>query len=404
MPPINDHIASLIIKHLQETITADEAQTLEQWIDASDDNRSKFNRLTNGETLSEDLMAHGLSDQQIQDQVYTQLPEVKDALTVIPKTNWMRYASLAAAVLVIAFASIWLLRPKQTPVINESEKQVPVAANIPPGGNKATLTLADGTVIDLDKAGTGTIATEGKTKVNKKEDGQLEYKSAIGNRQSAIAYNVLATPRGGQYQLLLPDGSKVWLNAASSIRYPTEFDEKERVVEIEGEAYLEVASFVSKVKKRPFIVKTNKLEIEVLGTNFNINAYSDEEAVLTTLLEGKVRVHYNTINEDIFLQRGQQASLDKNKQQLSKLNNPDVDGAVAWRYGYFQFNGADVKAVLRQILRWYNDVSVEYQGEIPRRTFGGKISRQNNLSQVLEILESNGVHFRIEGRKIIVSL
>lgn len=407
MPSNNDHIAGLIIKHLQETISAEETQTLTQWIATSDDNKAKFDRFTNGETLSEDLMAFSLSDQQIKDQVYTQLPEVQEALTVIvtPKRHWMRWASVAAAVLVIAFAGIWMLRSKETSTTNGSEQQVPVATtNIPPGGNKATLTLADGTVIDLDKAGMGTIATEGKTKVNKKEDGQLEYKSATGNRLSAIAYNVLATPRGGQYQLLLPDGSKVWLNAASSIRYPTEFAGNERRVEVTGETYFEIARNANKPFRVTVLPPAGGAglagEIEVVGTHFNINAYPDEKSIKTTLLEGKVKVSHD--GKMALLKPGQQSQLKSGSGTILISDNADLEQAVAWKNGFFQFNNDDLRTVMRALSRWY-DVEIEYQGKVPNEMFGGRIDRNSNVSEVLTVLEQNQVHFKIQGKKIIVT-
>jgi transmembrane sensor len=425
MPFNNDHIAHLIIKHLQETITADETQTLEQWIAASDDNRAKFTRLTNGETLSEDLMAHGLSDQQIKDQVYSQLPEVQDALTVIvtPKRNWMRWASVAAAVLVIAFAGIWLLRSKETSTTDGSEQQVPVATtNIPPGGNKATLTLADGTVIDLDKAGNGTIATEGKTKVNKKEDGQLEYQLSKGNKQSAITYNMLATPRGGQYQLLLPDGSKVWLNAASSIKYPTEFAGNERRVEVTGETYFEIA----RNQNKPFRVTVlppaggagRGGEIEVVGTHFNVNAYGDEQPIVTTLLEGKIKIspvevvskqsagvdmknHKPQTTNYKLLLPGEEAQIG-DKADIKVRKNVDTESAVSWMKGFFDFQKASMKTVMLQVSRWYN-VDVQYKGAIPAQTFEGNIDRNIPLNELLMLLQQMGpTKFTIEGRTVKV--
>lgn len=402
--PLNDNIADLIIKHLQETITAEETKSLEQWMAASEENRTKFNRIVNGDTLREDMLLFIESDQRIRERVYAKLPEVQDALTVTPKRSWMRWASVAAAVLVIAFASIWLLRSKETTTTNGAEQQVPMAATIPAGGNKATLTLADGTVIDLDKAGNGTIATEGKTKVTKTENGQLEYKSSTGTRQSAITYNLLSTPRGGQYQLILPDGSKVWLNAASSIKYPTEFSGNERRVEVTGETYFEIVRNTEK----PFRVTVMPPsggpgrggEIEVVGTHFNINAYGDEPSIKTTLLEGKVKVSYD--GKFALLRPGQQSQLKSGTSTLEIIDNADLEQAVAWKNGFFQFDNADLRSVMRQLSRWY-DLDVEYQGKLPNETFGGRIDRSSNASEVLNVLEQNQIHFKIQGKKIIVT-
>ncbi|MCS3800876.1 FecR domain-containing protein [Niastella sp. OAS944] len=394
----------MIIKHLQETITAEESITLEQWLAASEENRSKFDRIANEKTLREDLLSFIESDQRIKERVYAKLPEVQDALIVTPKRNYMRWLSVAAAVLVVGGAGIWMLRSKEASTTKGTEQQVPMATTIPAGGNKATLTLADGTVIDLDKAGNGTIATEGKTKVNKKEDGQLEYKSTTSTRQSSITYNLLSTPRGGQYQLILPDGSKVWLNAASSIKYPTAFSDNERIVEITGEAYFEIANVINKAEneKVPFVVKANEIEVEVLGTHFNMNVYSDEDAVRTTLLEGRVKLKLNGTDTYSILQPGQQATWNKKSDEIKKFRDVDVEEVVAWKNGYFQFSNSDIKAVMRQLERWY-DVKVEYHGTLPDKEFVGTLPRSLDLSKVLMLLEKQNVHFKIDGRKIIVS-
>jgi transmembrane sensor len=406
--PLNNHIADLIIKHLQDTITTDETQVLEQWIAADEKNRVLYDQLTNSDWVREQLVAHVESEQRIKEQVYAQLPEVQDALNVTPKRLWMRYASIAAAVLVIIAGSIWYLMPKQSATTDVPQQQIPVAATIPAGGNKATLTLADGTVIDLDKAGLGTIAKEGKTTVNKKEDGQLEYKSVIGNRQSAITYNLLSTPRGGQYQLLLPDGSKVWLNAASSIRYPTAFAGNDRRVEVTGEVYFEVATDT----KKPFKVTilpppagggSRGGEVEVLGTHFNINAYGDENdaQIKVTLLEGSVKIKPE--GEGLKLKKnlkpGQQAIVGERK--IDIINDVDVWQVVAWKNGKFVFTNSNIQLIMRQIERWY-DVNVEYEGIISDERYNGEFYRDARLSEVLMLLKASDVHFVLKGRTLIV--
>lgn len=420
--PLNNNIADLIIKHLQDTISAEESQTLEQWIAASEENRSKFNRIVNGDTLREDLLLFIDSDQRIRERVYAKLPDVHNTLIVTPKRSWMRWVSVAAAVLVITGASVWLMRSKETPATNAPEQQVPMAATIPAGGNKATLTLADGTVIDLDKAGNGTIATEGKTKVTKTENGQLEYKSATGTRQSAITYNLLSTPRGGQYQLILPDGSKVWLNAASSIKYPTEFSGNERRVEVTGETYFEITRNTEKPFKVTVLPPSGGAgrggEIEVVGTHFNINAYGDEQPIVTTLLEGKIKISpVEVVNK-------QSGSLDVNNSKLAtrnyKLLNPgeeaqisdkadikvrknvDTESAVAWMKGFFDFHNANIKTVMSQVSRWYN-IDVQYNGAVPAQTFEGNIDRNIPLNELLALLQQMGsTKFTIEGRTVKV--
>lgn len=420
--PLNNNIADLIIKHLQETITAEESITLERWLGASEENRSKFNRIANGETLREDLLLFIESDQRIKEQVYAKLPEIQDALTVTPKRSWMRWASVAAAILVIGGASIWMLRSNETPTTKGTEQQVPMATAIPAGGNKATLTLADGTVIDLDKAGNGTIATEGKTKVNKKEDGQLEYKSTTSTKQSTTTYNLLSTPRGGQYQLILPDGSKVWLNAASSIKYPTEFSGSERRVEVTGETYFEIARNTAKPFKVTVLPPSGGAgrggEIEVVGTHFNINAYGDEQPIVTTLLEGKIKispidvVSKPSVSPDInnpkpktinykLLNPGEEAQIS-DKADIKVRKNVDTESAVAWMKGFFDFHNANIKTVMSQVSRWYN-IDVQYKGNIPVQSFEGNIDRNIPLNELLALLQQMGpTKFIIEGRTIKV--
>jgi ferric-dicitrate binding protein FerR (iron transport regulator) len=325
-------------------------------------------------------------------------------------------------VLVISGAGFWLLRSKETPTTNAPEQQVPMATTIPAGGNKATLTLADGTVIDLDKAGNGTIATEGKTKVNKKEDGQLEYKSATGTRQSAITYNLLSTPRGGQYQLILPDGSKVWLNAASSIKYPTEFSGNERRVEVTGETYFEIVRNTEKPFKVTVLPPSGGAgrggEIEVVGTHFNINAYGDEQPIVTTLLEGKIKISPIEVvskqsgSPDInnskqkainykFLNPGEEAQIS-DKADVMVRKNVDTESAVAWMKGFFDFHNANIKTVMSQVSRWYN-IDVQYNGAVPAQTFEGNIDRNIPLNELLALLQQMGAtKFTIEGRTVKV--
>lgn len=262
-----------------------------------------------------------------------------------------------------------------------------------PGSDRAVLTLSDGRTIVLDSAGNGMLARQGKTSVIKQNDGQLVYRSAT-DQSSEMVYNLLKTPRGGQYNITLPDGSRVWLNAASSLRYPVAFSEKERRVEITGEAYFEVAKDPSK----PFRVTLNNMEVEVLGTHFNINGYTDEEDIRTTLLEGKVKV--NVADQTKYLSPGQQAQINTTG-KISVVNDVNLDETVAWKDGNFQFENSDIKSVMRQLARWY-DVEVSYKGNIDKH-FIGNISRDVKLSQVLSMLQQTGeIKFSVEGNKLFV--
>ena len=331
------------------------------------------------------------------------------------RTAWFRYA---AAIILLAGAGVmgWYLL--HTPKQEVATITPATPKDIAPGGNKAILTLADGSVIDLDKTGNGTIAKEGKTIVNKKEDGQIEYQGAHSPLaiDHSLAFNTLKTPKGGQYQITLPDGTKVWLNAASSITYPTAFTGNERRITMTGEIYLEV----SKDKTKPFHVQFThgggrQYDVEVLGTHFNVNAYNDEPVAATTLLEGKVRQRAEgkgqraeNINVEVILKPGEQAIVKASPltiahSPLTINHSPDIDQIMAWKNGAFNFNDKKLVEVMRQLSRWY-DVDVIYENNnIPDKTFYGEMGRNLNLSQCLTILEKMQVHFRIEaGRKLVV--
>jgi transmembrane sensor len=254
----------------------------------------------------------------------------------------------------------------------------------------------------LDSAANGDVARQGNTKIVKSESGRLAYQP--GNMQAAAgknttpadeaSYNTISTPRGGQYQIVLPDGSRVWLNAASSIRFPTQFTRPDRSVEITGEAYMEIA----KNARQSFSVKVNGIGIQVLGTSFNVNAYEDEPAIKTTVIEGSVRV--KTPEKAAVLHPGQQAEI--RQQTLKVANNVDLDKVIAWKNGLFNFNGAGVGDVMRQLSRWY-DIDVVYDKKIPDIEFVGKMSRRVSLSGVLKGLEGAGMHFHIEnGKRLII--
>jgi len=305
---------------------------------------------------------------------------------------YKRTLTRAAAILVFASVGLYLLynhHPERLqPIVNNKVYKNDIA----PGGNKAILTLADGSKLVLNNSKNGALATQSGIQIVK-QDSTLSYKATAGNNSQA-SYNTITTPYGGQYQLVLADGTKVWLNAASSLRYPTSFTGKDRSVELTGEAYFEVA----KNKNQPFNVKTATQTVQVLGTHFNVNAYSDEKAVKTTLLEGSVKV--SSATGSVMISPGQQSALGKNG--LFVIDKDlDTDEIVAWKNGVFQFNEADIQTIMRQIARWYN-IDVEFKGTIPANTYHGKISRNSNVSQVLKILELSGINFTIEGRKITV--
>lgn len=321
----------------------------------------------------------------------------KEARYLNRKKNYSRFflnvAAAASLVIFISVAIYFTLRDTKNDIVAEAAPQQ-IKSEIAPGENKAILTLSDGSTIILDDAKNGQVAEQGGTQITKLTNGQLVYNRSNGE-PAKVAFNSLTTPRGGQFKLTLPDGSEAWLNAASSIKYPTAFTGRERKVEISGEVYFEIAHNASK----PFKVSVNGIEVKVLGTHFNINAYNDEGLVKTTLLEGSIRLAKD--GSVTTLTPGQQAQI-RNGSGIKVVNDVDVNQVVAWKNGYFSFNRADVQTVMRQIARWY-DVEVSYEKNIPERQFGGKIDRNSNITEVLKILEESKVHFRINGKKIIVS-
>jgi ferric-dicitrate binding protein FerR (iron transport regulator) len=305
----------------------------------------------------------------------------------------VRIAVAASIIGVIILGSyFWVKKDKKNEVAKTQIEARPYKNDVLPGGNKAMLTLADGSTILLEDAQNGALAQQGGTKIIKL-GGKLSYSSMSAGSKD-ILYNTVITPRGGQYQVELSDGSQVWLNAASSLRFPTAFAGKERRVEITGEAYFEVA----KNKNIPFIVSVNGAEVQVLGTHFNVMAYTEEDAVKTTLLEGSVLFSKGKVNR--LLKPGQQSELSKN--DIVKVNsNVDVNEVVAWKNGKFHFENADLETIMRQLSRWYN-IEIIYDKKV-NDLFYLEMSRSSNLSNVLKALELAGdLHFEIIGKAVIL--
>ena len=324
------------------------------------------------------------------------------------------YKSIAAVLaLAILSVSAWLF------LKNDADEQIAAQVatssaekqDVLPGGNRAVLSLADGRQISLTDVQNGKIAEEHGMAIRKTADGQILYEPAHeGTQQTndsnagAVPYNQITTPRGGQYHLTLPDGTRVWLNAASSLKYPVQFAGSSRTVELDGEAYFEVKAIQSGSGTRvPFMVTASNQTVEVLGTHFNINSYADEGSISTTLLEGSVRVSVVS-KENLaqavsrLLKPDQQSVLTGDQLQVSEVN---ADEMVAWMEGYFSFKRADIKMIMRQLSRWY-DLEVVYEGEIPASTYSGKVDRNLNLSDVLEVLAFSDVNFRLEGKRIVI--
>ncbi len=304
------------------------------------------------------------------------------------------YRSVAAAIVVaLAFGGYFLLNRKNKGGEIAGNDTTPVPVIITPGGNKAVLTIADGSTIVLDNAVNGTVTRQGNTQVLKLSDGQLAYNSS-NSGANTVLYNTITTPRGGQFEVTLADGSKVKLNASSSLRFPTTFTGNERKVELTGEAYFEVASNSA----MPFKVDVKGVQVEVLGTHFNVSAYDDEAAIKTTLAEGKVKVSGE--GKTVSLVPGQLATLDKNNKTL-EVGKANVEKELAWVHGLFDFENDHIGDIMRQISRWY-DVEVIYETKTDRHYSGG-VRRQVNISEVLKMLEdAGGVKFSVNGKKVTV--
>lgn len=306
---------------------------------------------------------------------------------------WPKIA-IAASILIALSAGVWFYTSSGDPERSAIHKNL-LAQDISPGKNTATLSLDNGKTIHLSSAKSGVVIDPTNLKYN---DGTAIANSEPGATDPTGNHAMLTatTPRGGTYQIILPDGTKVWLNAASSIKFPSVFSKsKERKVQLTGEAYFEV----TKDKTKPFIVATDKQEVEVLGTHFNINSYADEPSTTTTLLEGAVRVISATDKVTAVLKPGEEARLKENRMTVGSA---DMKEALAWKNGHFVFTGEDLAAIMRKISRWY-DVEVDFRDDTQKVSFIGVISRNKNISSVLQRIEETGnVHFKIDGRRIIV--
>ncbi|WP_316814016.1 FecR family protein [Pedobacter heparinus] len=328
------------------------------------------------------------------------------------KLTDFRWLAIAASLILVFSVGIYVYKNTYS---HEASMAKLRAHDIKPGGNKATLTLADGTQIALDDQANGEIAKQAGASISKTAHGQLIY-TVKGNPSGEITHNTISTPRGGQYQVNLPDGTKVWLNAQSSLTFPTVFTGNRRLVRLKGEGYFEVAKLqISKGpeskdgrKKMPFMVVADKQTVFVYGTHFNVNSYADEGSTKTTLLEGSVDVssvvERQQASKAIFkiatLKPGQQAEFSNGR---LKVQPADVEEAVAWKNGKFRFSNENIESLMRKVARWY-DVDIEYKGKISKEGFGGQVSRSRNVSEILEVLQlTRLVHFEIEGRRIIVS-
>lgn len=393
-------IQNLLDRYLSGACSAEEQLIVEKWLEQQQETSNEWSEMDAPAKAAWMSQLH----QDIQHTIHgsgmaaTTRAIPANATRALPIYRRLLFRASVAAAVILLIAGVWWF--ERTPAHEEGATvhNSRPSNDVPPGGNRAILTLANGSTIALDSAANGSLAQQGNTTVLKTANGQLAYQIAASDKPQATraaTYNTLATPRGGQYRLVLPDGSKVWLNAASSIRYPTTFEGKERRVTITGEAYFEIKENAA----LPFVVATdNKGEIQVLGTQFNVNAYDDEPVVKTTLLEGAVQVKKE--GTTLLLKPGEQAQLTKTG-DLTRMKDVDMEETIAWKNGKFSCKNMALEDILRQVARWY-DVEIVYEDRITDR-YTASVARDVPVSSLLRYLElSEGVHFRIEGRKITV--
>lgn len=405
---MQDRLLTLFHKYVNDSCTAEELAELFELFS-----------LTGNETAVKELIAQTIADvyqdpaqintflsaadaEKILRDILPNTPEIATTQTPTLFSGWRRWAAAAAVAALVGASGYYYAQRSIHPPAPKLAQGTPSELHSRSGGNKATLTLSNGQTIALDSAQNGLLATQGAGRVVKTQSGGVIY-SGDEKQNEKILYNSIATPRGGQYFLQLSDGSKVWLNAASSIRFPVTFPAGERRVYVTGEAYFEVAHH----QPVPFIVEAadpsaanGGCKVEVLGTNFNINSYANEPTVSTTLFEGKVRVHtYNTPQSKILLPN-QQVNITR-KGEMTLSQPADVNAVIAWKNGYSQFSAVPLSAVMRQIERWY-DVHVQFEDQVPDIRFTGKLKRNENLSEFLKILDLNNIKYEINNSTITI--
>jgi len=385
--PDEKRYRELAEKWLDGTITFAEKQEFAAWYNADQDAPME---IPSEFAESEDVLRERILDK-INNQIFNKT-------FAAGKKAMLWVASIAAALVVIFFAAIihFHLKKHQSPSFAAGIHKKHKVNDVAPGGDKAMLTLADGSKVVLNDAKDGIIANQGLTRLNKTNAGQLVYEADQSSKAAPVVYNTITTPKGGQFRIVLSDGTKVWLNAASSITFPTTFSATERKVTITGEVYFEVA----KNKRVPFRVITGKQEVEDVGTCFNIKAYDDEHSISTTLVEGAVKI--TSGQQSALLQPGQQANLPNRELEPISVKTVNTETVLAWKNGNFEFESEELHAIMRQVARWY-DIKVIYEGNVKPRRFTASVPRNVNLSELLEMLKFMGVNFRIDGQAVVVS-
>lgn len=392
-----EYIASLIIKFQQNNLSEEEQQALDDWIAASEANRNYFDEWTDEMAMSRRLAMYQRFDTEESWKVLAKRLEEGSGRARILSIGkgWIAAASL---LLILAAGGYWFLKPGDGGSVAQQEEKMESPGDVKaPGGNRASLTMADGSVVYLDSQMNGQLAVQESVQVLKLADGSVQYKATNSDAHTLpVAYNTLINPKGSRVvNITLSDGTRVWLNAGSSITYPVSFSRNERRLSITGEGYFEVAHD----NDRPFRVIAGGLTVGVLGTHFNVKAYADDHLTTTTLLEGSVKV--NAGDQVAIIRPGQQVRLSQGSGRLETVNNVNTDEVMAWKEGLFQFNNSDIQMVMRELSRWY-DVEVLYPEGVPEGTYWGSIRRDQNLSDVFKVLEESGAHFKITGKQVTV--
>ena len=376
-----DEIDHLIRKVLDGTASEAEKHIVDNWY-----------RQVNAASINMPFASEN-ERQDTKNRVFNHLQNgINGKAAVIQISRARKIAAIAAAAAAIVIGLSVYLADRRSAREALAEQVQKVSSDAPPGIKKASLTLSSGKIIELNDRAQGIIGQDGEANLVKQGTGTLVYRP-LPRQTIEQVFNTMSTPRGGQYQLVLPDGTQVWLNAASSIRYPTVFTGPERNVDITGEAYLEVARDAA----HPFHVQVNGVTVEVLGTSFNVNSYSLKSEIKTTLIEGKVRVSKGQATATLLPGQEGTATADK----IMVTSKVDMDNVLSWKNGLFSFENAGIDEVLSEVSRWY-DLDVSFEGEKPDQHYGGKIPMNLYASQMLSILEKSGVHFRIEGKKLII--
>jgi transmembrane sensor len=393
------HIASLIVGDMQDNLTSDERQELNAWLQENGDNYLLYEQLMDQDKLGKDLNELHKYDRAEAYEKVTQkiFPQKITAKRVHFRIWW--YTAAALLLLVAGGIAYFALnKPANTTIPQSTVVAQKKAPGTPPDTKKAVLILADGSTIALNEIVNGDIAHQGQVIIHKNQNGRLEYKPS-GASVTVAGSNTIRTPRGGEYQVVLEDGTKIWLNSASTLQFPVQFNTDARRVVLTGEAYFEVAKAIDPKtnQTKSFIVSVDNMEVQAIGTAFNISAYKEDDRSQTTVVEGLVKVSRN--NKFSMLKPGKKLIA---ADTTFSIEDADVKQEIAWKNGEFVFRNTSLKMVMNELARWY-DMDIEYAPGVPALHFSGEVQRESNITKVLEMLEyTGGVTFTISNRIITV--